>query len=49
VTAVWNDRERELIYLSNADGLWVLQVYSAADKRAEEQFDEMLRGALTGG
>ena len=49
VTAVWSDRERELIYLSNADGLWVLQVYSAADKRAEEQFDEMLRGARTGG
>jgi hypothetical protein len=49
VTTVWSDRERELIYLSNADGLWILEVYSAADKRAEEQFDEMLRGALTGG
>lgn len=44
VTAVWSDRGRELIYLTNADGLWILQVYSAADKRAEEQFDEMLRG-----
>ena len=49
VTAVWMDRARELIYLTNSDGLWVLQVYSAADKRAEEQFDEMLRGAMTGG
>jgi hypothetical protein len=45
VTAVWSDRERELIYLTNAEGLWILQVYSAADKRAEEQFDEMLRGS----
>lgn len=43
VTALCNDRERELIYLSNADGLWVLQVYSAADKRLEEQFDEIVR------
>jgi cell division protein FtsN len=49
VTAVWRDRERELIYLSNADGLWVLQVYSAADKRAEEQFDEMIRSSHSGG
>lgn len=49
VTAMWNDRERELIYLSNADGLWVLQVYSAADKRAEEQFDEMIRSSRSGG
>lgn len=47
VTAVWSDRE--LVYLSNADGLWVLEVYSAADKRAEEQFDEMIRSAQTGG
>jgi hypothetical protein len=49
VTAVWMDRGRELIYLTNSDGLWVLQVYSEADKRAEEQFDEMLRAAQTGG
>jgi hypothetical protein len=49
VTAVWSDRGRELIYLTNADGLWILQVYSAADKRAEEQFDDMLRGAMSGG
>jgi hypothetical protein len=49
VTAVWSDRERELVYLSNADGLWILEVYSAADKRAEEQFDEMLRGSMSGG
>jgi hypothetical protein len=49
VTAVWSDRERELIYLTNNDGLWILEVYSAADKRAEEQFDEMLRGSMTGG
>ena len=49
VTAIWSDRERELIYLSNADGLWVLQIYSAADKRAEEQFDEMIRASQTGG
>jgi len=49
VTAVWMDRDRELIYLTNSDGLWVLQVYSEADKRAEEIFDEMLRAAQTGG
>ena len=49
VTAVWSDHDRELIYLANADGLWVLEVYSAADKRAEEQFDEMLRASQTGG
>jgi hypothetical protein len=49
VTAVWSDRDRELIYLSNGDGLWVLQVYSAADKRAEEQFDEMIRSSYSGG
>jgi hypothetical protein len=49
VTAVWSDRGRELIYLTNADGLWIFQVYSAADKRAEEQFDEMLRGSMSGG
>jgi hypothetical protein len=49
VTAVWSDRERELIYLTNADGLWILEVYSAADKRAEEQFDEILRGSMSGG
>lgn len=49
VTAVWNDRERGLIFLANTDGLWILEVYSAADKRAEEQFDEMLRGAASGG
>jgi hypothetical protein len=49
VTALWSDRGRELIYLTNADGLWILQVYSAADKRAEEQFDEMLRGSFSGG
>ncbi|HZE69853.1 MAG TPA: hypothetical protein VE135_10050 [Pyrinomonadaceae bacterium] len=49
VTAVWSDRGRELIYLANADGLWILEVYSAADKRAEEQFDEMLRGSRSGG
>lgn len=46
VTAVWSDPERELIYLANPDGLWILQVYSSADKRAEEQFDEMLRGSV---
>jgi hypothetical protein len=49
VTAVWSDRGRELIYLANAEGLWILEVYSAADKRAEEQFDEMLRGSRSGG
>ena len=49
VTAVWMDRDRELIYLANSEGLWILQVYSAADKRAEEQFDEMLRGSFSGG
>src|SRR5262249_33079575 len=49
VTAVWMDRGRELIYLTNSDGLWVLQIYSEADKRAEEIFDEMFRGAQTGG
>ncbi len=49
VTAVWSDRERELVYLSNADGLWILEVYSAADKRAEEQVDEMIRSASSGG
>ena len=49
VTAVWMDSDRELIYLANSDGLWILQVYSAADKRAEEQFDEMLRGSFAGG
>jgi hypothetical protein len=49
VTAVWSDRGRELIYLANADGLWILEIYSAADKLAEEQFDEMLRGSRSGG
>jgi hypothetical protein len=42
VTAVWSDRDRELIYLSNAEGLWILELYSFADKRAEEVFDEMV-------
>ena len=49
VTAVWMDSHRELIYLANSEGLWILQVYSAADKRAEEQFDEMFRGSFSGG
>lgn len=49
VMAVWNDPERELIFLANAEGLWVLQVYSAADKRAEEQFEEMFRSSFGGG
>jgi len=49
VTAVWMDSDRELIYLTNSEGLWILQVYSEADKRAEEQFDEMLRGSFAGG
>jgi len=49
VTAVWMDSNRELIYLTNSEGLWILQVYSEADKRAEEQFDEMLRGSFAGG
>jgi hypothetical protein len=41
VTAVWNDRDRDLIYLSNAEGLWILKIYSPADKRAEEQSDQI--------
>jgi hypothetical protein len=45
VTALWTDPERELIYLANPDGLWILQIYSTADKRAAEQFDEMLKGS----
>lgn len=45
VTAIWTDRSRELIYMADSSGLWILQIYTAADKRAEEQFDEMLRGA----
>jgi hypothetical protein len=42
VTALWNDGRRELIYLANADGLWILESYSAADKRMEAEFDKML-------
>jgi hypothetical protein len=42
VTAFWNDRGRELIYLANSDGLWILEVYSAADKRLEAEFEKML-------
>lgn len=42
VTALWNDRGRELIYLANSDGLWILEVYSAADKRREAEFEKML-------
>lgn len=49
VTAVWSDRERELIYLSNGDGLWVLQVYSPADKHLEEVFGDWIRSTYPGG
>jgi hypothetical protein len=45
VTAILTDRARELIYMTNSSGLWILQIYTPADKRAEEQFDEMLRGS----
>jgi hypothetical protein len=44
VTAVLSDRDRELIYLTNAEGLWILEVYSYGDKRAEKLFDEMMGG-----
>jgi hypothetical protein len=44
------DRARELIYIANPDGLWILQPHSAADRATQEkQFDEMLRSAQSGG
>ena len=50
VTSVLPDRSRGLIYLTNPEGLWVLQTSSAADRRAlERQFDEMLKSARSGG
>ena len=50
VTFMTADRTRKLIYLANPDGLWVLQAYSLADRRAlEKQFDEILRSAQSGG
>ena len=50
VTSVLPDRSRGLIYLTNPDGLWILQTSSAADRRAlERQFDEMLKSTRSGG
>lgn len=42
VTALWTDRSRELIYLTNGEGLWILQIYSPEDKRQEEHLEQSL-------
>lgn len=50
VTSVLPDRSRGLIYVTNPEGLWVLQAFSTTDRRAlEKQFDEVLRSAQSGG
>lgn len=42
VTALWTDRGRELIYLANRDGLWILRIYSDDDKQVEEYLEHRL-------
>jgi hypothetical protein len=42
VTALWTDPGRELIYLTNGDGLWVLEIYSVFDKEQEEHLEHRL-------
>ena len=42
VTALWTDRGRELIYLTNGEGLWVLRIYSDDDQQVEEYLEHRL-------
>ena len=42
VTALWSDRGRELIYLINGDGLWILKIYSEDDKQLKEHLEHSL-------
>ena len=39
VTAVLKDPQRGLIYLTNGDGLWVLQGQPGPDKELEQEYD----------
>lgn len=48
VTSVNIDHQRGFIYLAAADGLWILQPVSAADRvHQQQQFEEMFRSAMT--
>jgi len=42
VTAMLKDPARGLIYLANADGLWVLKMDPATDRAQQEQYDKYL-------
>lgn len=42
VTALWQDRGRELIYLTNGEGLWILRIYSDDDKQVEYYLEHRL-------
>jgi hypothetical protein len=42
VTALWIDRGRELVYLTNGDGLWILKIYSDDDKQVQEHLEHSL-------
>lgn len=37
ITAIWTDRTRELIYMADSSGLWILQIYPAVDEDALER------------
>lgn len=45
VTAVARDDRRELIFLANADGIWILQRQFAPDPQAEKEWEHMMLDA----
>jgi hypothetical protein len=49
VTAIWIDQTRELVYMTDSSGLWILQIYTAVDPDAVERADDIIRSALSGG
>jgi hypothetical protein len=42
VTAMQRDADRGLIFLANADGLWILQQHIAPDPRVEKEWEHMM-------
>jgi hypothetical protein len=49
VTAIWTDQTRELVYMTDSSGLWILRIYTAVDPDAVERADDIIRSALSGG
>lgn len=37
ITAIWTDQTRELVYMVDSSGLWILQIYPVVDEDAVER------------